>query len=326
MKQIKAAAARGFQHRAIMPTASTTSPPPSCCAGLRPTLLHGWQQAFPLHPSPFRQMAAQSGASPQELLRVCTQMQRSGALQPIRPRWGEALGRERWRLYFEPGTRAAGLARALAALPGCLRIERTQQAPAQLWAELEAVDAGALHRQLARLPLQPTARLELSAATAQAGGPHQDPRLAACLEQGLALCANPFARCARALGCSERRLLACLHGWQRAGQLDGLVLAPPPPRGAQPGLIALWRELTPAPALLDALRRLPGLDRLVCAPPGAPWPWRLGLVLRGTPQLALPRLREQLTAAGLPTPPDACTPVLIERPRDAALLFAAQKL
>jgi hypothetical protein len=264
-------------------------------------------------------MAAQSGASPQELLRVCAQMQRSGALQPIHVRWGEALGRERWRLYFEPGSLAAELARALAALPGCLRIERTQDMPARLWAELEAVNATALQRQLARLPLQPTARLELAAATTPGGGPHADPQLAACLEQGLALCSNPFARCARQLGCSERHLLASLHGWQRAGQLDSLVLVPPPPRGAQPGVIAQWRELAPQPTLLDALRQLPGLDRLVIAPPCAAWPWRFGLVLRGAPQFTLPRLREHL-----PTPPDVCVPVLIEQPRDAALLFSAQ--
>jgi len=300
-----------------MPTA--TPPPPSCCAGLRPTLLHGWQQAFPLHPSPFRQMAAQSGASPAELLHICTQMQQNGTLQPIRARWGEALGRERWRLYFEPDASGAELARGLAALPGCLRVERTQDAPVRLWAELEAVDTAALQRQLGQLPRQPTARLELAATAASTGGPHAEPQLAACLEKGLTLCSNPFARCARQLGCSERHLLASLHGWQRAGQLDSLVLVPPPPRGAQPGVIAQWRELAPQPTLLDALRQLPGLDRLVIAPPCAAWPWRFGLVLRGAPQFTLPRLREHL-----PTPPDVCVPVLIEQPRDAALLFSAQ--
>lgn len=43
----------------------------SCCASLRQTLLQGWQQTFPLHSSPFRQMAARSGATPRELLSLC---------------------------------------------------------------------------------------------------------------------------------------------------------------------------------------------------------------------------------------------------------------
>ncbi|MGQ3095241.1 MAG: hypothetical protein ACT6RP_17455, partial [Roseateles sp.] len=89
----------------------------SCCAGLRQTLLQGWQQDFPLHASPFRQMAARSGATPRELLRLCQQLHRSGALQVIRPCWGEGLLRQRWRLAFDAGAMGAQLSAALAALP-----------------------------------------------------------------------------------------------------------------------------------------------------------------------------------------------------------------
>lgn len=279
--------------------------PPSCCAGLRPTLLQGWRQGLPLHPSPFREMAARSGATPQELLRTCAQLQRDGALQPIHARWGEALPRERWRLFF--GIADEALAGALVALPGCVRIERctAEGDPPWLWAELEALDGEALQAQLNRLPALPAARLRLAAAAGVAAGPCGDPQLAACLEQGLPLCANPYAACARRLGRSERGLLAALLNWQRAGELQGLVLAPAPPRGPRPGWIALWQQ---APAL-EALRELPGLERLVPVPPHGDWPWPLSAVLSGA---ALPA---QLPAGA------RCMHLHIQQPREAALLF-----
>ena len=58
---------------------ATASSSPSCCAGLRQSLLQGWRQGVPLHPSPFRQMAARAGATPHELLRTCAALQREGA-------------------------------------------------------------------------------------------------------------------------------------------------------------------------------------------------------------------------------------------------------
>lgn len=284
-----------------MPSAT----PPSCCAGLRPILLQGWRQGLPLHPSPFREMAARSGATPQELLRTCAQLQRDGALQPIHARWGEALPRERWRLFFDGADEA--LAGALAALPGCLRIERcaAEGDPRWLWAELEALDGAALQAQLNRLPALPAARLRLAAAASAAAGPCGDPQLAACLEQGLPLCANPFAACARRLGRSERGLLASLLNWQRAGELQGLVLTPVPPRGARPGWIALWQQ---APAL-PAPHELPGLERLLPAPARGDWPWDLSAVLSGGARPA------QLPAGA------RCLRLHIQQPREAALLF-----
>lgn len=282
-------------------------PPPSCCAGLRPTLLQGWREGLPLHSSPFREMAARSGATPQELLRTCAQLQRDGALQPIHARWGEALPRERWRLFFESGVEPG----ALAALPGCLRIERCAEAgdPPWLWAELEGLDEAALQAQLRGLPGAPRARLRLAATPGEERtGPCADPQLAACLEQGLPLCAKPYAACARRLGRSERGLLAALLNWQRAGELQGLVLTPAPPRSPRPGWIALWQQ-APAAQALHGLHDLPGLERLVRRQPGSDWPWALSAVFSGT---ALP--------AQLP-PGARCLRLRIQQPREAALFF-----
>lgn len=298
---------------------------PSCCAGLRQSLLQGWRQGLPLHPSPFRQMAAQSGATPRELLSTCSQLQRSGALQPIRARWGEALPRERWRLGFARA--AASLATQLLALPGCLRLERVEATAGlpMLWAEIEAIDEPSLQAQLQGLSQAPLARLRLSHAlppdVIPGDGPCADPGLAACLERGLALCANPFAACAARLQRSERQLLASLHAWQRSGQLAGLVLTPPPPREPQPGVIALWTQEAPTPAALARLRTQPGVDRLLPVAASDGWPWRLSLVLRASAPLALQQLQERLLAAGIQRGPDACARLQIEQPRDAALLF-----
>lgn len=278
-------------------------PPPSCCAGLRPTLLQGWREGLPLHSSPFREMAARSGATPQELLRTCAQLQRDGALQPIHARWGEALPRERWRLFFESDADAE----AVAALPGCVQIERCAEAgdPSWLWAELEGLDEAALQAQLHSLPHAPSARLRLAASQGEGAGPCADPQLAACLERGLPLCANPYAACARRLGRSERGLLAALLNWQRAGELQGLVLTPAPPRSPRPGWIALWQR---APAL-QAVQALPALERLVIRPPHSDWPWALSAVLSGAARPA------QLPAGA------RCLRLRIQQPREAALLF-----
>jgi len=296
----------------------TPAAPPSCCAGLRQTLIQGWQQDFPLHPSPFRQMAARSGATPRELLSTCRELNRSGALQPIRVRWGAALRRARWRLAFDA---APGLPAALAALPGCYRIERAEtgaDVPA-VWTEIEALDEAALRRQLARLPVSPRARLRLPSNDAALSC--DDVRLAACMEQGLQLCSKPFAECAKRLGCSEHRVLSSLSAWRRSGQLECLVLKPPPTPVPQLGMLALWRRIEPSADLLARLREHRSIDRVVEGPGSEAWPWRLSVVLRATPQLGAQPWRERLAEAGLAAAPDVCVPLRTEQPRDQAMLF-----
>ena len=293
----------------------------SCCASLRQTLLQGWQESFPLHSSPFRQMAARSGATPRELLSLCQQLHGQDALQRIQPHWGEGLRRGRWRLGFTPGADEAAWARALAALPGCTHIERgcePQPGLPSLWAEVEALDEAALHNQLQRLPAPPVARLTLAAPLPQAL-PCDDPQTAQHLEEGLLLCSRPFAECARRLGCSESKLLARLQAWRRSGVLAGLSLKPPPSRVPQPGLLALWAD-TVSPQSLAQLHDHPSVERIISAPGSAGWPWPLSLVLHAAPQLALDQLRETTAHAGLRTP-DASLRLLIEQPRDQALLF-----
>lgn len=296
----------------------------SCCASLRQTLLQGWQQSFPLHSSPFRQMAARSGATPRELLSLCQDLHRKGALQRVMPAWGEGLQRTRWRLAFAPAGDDAPLAAALAALPGCIHIERgCEPAPGlpSMWAEVEALDDTALGHQLHRLPVPPLAGLAVSTASPQAQ-PCDDPDTAARLEEGLLLCSRPFAECARRLGCSESKLLARLQAWRRSGVLTGMSLRPPPTRVPQPGLLALWSSAA-TPDSLHRLQDHPGVERVIAAAGTPAWPWRLSAVLHAAPQLALDQLRETAAHVGLPLP-EASLRLLIEQPRDQALLFLTQ--
>lgn len=293
----------------------------SCCASLRQTLLQGWQQTFPLHASPFRQMAARSGATPRELLSLCQELHRSGALQAIQPCWGETLQRERWRFAFKPGGDEARLAAALAGLPGCFHIERCEPQPGMptLWAEIEVLDDAALTRQLQHLPAQPAARLQLPLA-AEHALPCDDPETARQIEAGLLLCSRPFAQCAKRLGCSESRLLGRLQAWRRSGQLAGMALKPPPTRVPQPGLLALWKDARPTQDGLAALQAHASVDRVIDGPGTAAWPWRLSLVLHAAPQLAVDQLREIVAHTGLRMP-DHHARMLIDQPRDQPLLF-----
>lgn len=319
LKQIKDAQRAGNEHRGTM---SLTARHASCSSSLRQTLLQGWQQTFPMHPSPFRQMAARSGATPQELLSVCQGLHRSGALLSIRPRWGEGLRRERWRLSFAANADDTGLAPALAALPGCARLERAepQAGLPLLWAEVEALDADMLERQLQRLPVAPSARLRLPIPAVEGALPCDDPELARRLEEGLPVCSRPFAECSKELGRSEHRLLAKLLAWRRGRQLEGLALKPPPTRAQQSGALALWRDVDIPATALQFLQSKGSVDGVIPAERSREWPWRLSLVVRATPELALDKLRELAAEAGLPAP-DQLARLQILEPRDQALLF-----
>ncbi|MBB5204990.1 hypothetical protein HNQ51_002309 [Inhella inkyongensis] len=297
--------------------------PPSCCAGLLQTVLHGWRDRFPLHSSPFYVMSTRSGATPRELLAVCERLQRNGSLQPIRAQWGPHLRRARWRLGFAgAAARAPGLLAALAALPGCLRIEHGS-ADAPIWAELEALDEAGLRRQLAALPEPPTHQLLWQETPGAASdGPHADLALAALVERGLPLCAGPYERAAQQLGRSERQLLSTLRAWQRDGELAAMTLAPTATRSSGFGMLALWQSFTPSLEACATLRAQPGLQRLLISEAPPAWPWRFGLVLEAAEALASQQLGSLLMQAGITAAPELRMALRIERPRDAALLFA----
>lgn len=299
----------------------TATRPPSCCAGLNQTLLQGWRSEFPLHPAPFHQMAARSGATPRELLVKCQALQRAGSIEPIRVRWGNAMPRKCWRLAFTTDSDPTFLSAGLAALPGCFRIERADfgASPSLLWAEIEARDEVALQRQLEQLPMQPIAKICLKAVAGTQVVADDELQLAALIEIGLTLCARPYADCAKRLGCSEHRVLAILNTWRRGGQIEGLALRPPPTHVPQSGVLALWQRHVPPPNLLARLQATQCVDRMVDGSDSPEWPWRFSLVSRTTPRQA-----QLLSLFEFDEPPDVCLPLRIEHPREQAMLFNAE--
>jgi hypothetical protein len=268
-------------------------------------------------------MADQCGATPLELLRKCVQLQDSGALAPIRPRWGKALRCERWRLGFDAGQQATSLSRALSRLPGCIRIEHVEGQRTWLWAEIDTRDEAQLQQQLARLPTPPNAQLRMPRADASKLGLGNDLALATHLEGGLELCINPFARCAKVLKRTERQVLSSLYAWRRSGLLEALTLAPPPAQEPQSGVLAHWREVDVSTIPMARLQALSGLDRLVVASVNTHWPWRLSVLMLGMSALAEQQLTQRLRSIGLHQPPDVCDRVKVDLPRSAALLFTA---
>ncbi len=308
-----------------MAPVSEPAPSPSCCAGVVQTVLNGWRDRFPLDSSPFYSMSVSSGATRKELLAACARLHHSGALQPIRARWGPGLPRRRWRMGFETApSQQESLASALVALPGCVRVERGSEPTGQcsVWAEVEALDAGALERQLAVLTLPPTYRRLLHSTQGAPSGPCDDPMLASLVERGLPLCARPYLRCAQRLNRPERQVLAALRTWQRDGHLECLTLAPTPTRSSSDGLLALWRDFDPDERMRSLLPSIRGMEQVLeFAPGGADWPWRFGLLVMAPETLAMQRLAQWNAAAGNTILPDRCVTLRVAVPRDAALLF-----
>jgi len=232
------------------------------------------------------------------------------------------MRRERWRFAFPPIVEDASLLSAVAALPGCVRVERAEPQDGMLliWAEIEAVDTDSLLCQLHRLPMAPSARLRLPLPSSEGSLPCDDLRLARRLEEGLPLCSRPFAECSKELGRSEYRLLAKLQAWRRNHQLAGLALKPPPTRAPQSGALALWDDLDPPAETVQFLRAKGGVDGVIQTMGSLEWPWRLSLVVRATAEIALGKLRELAAEARLPMP-DKLARLQIHEPRDQALLF-----
>ena len=231
----------------------------SVCAGLRQILLRAGRDSFPLHPSPFRVLAEQCGASPRELLLQAQQLHEQGQLDAPAARWQECVRRQRWRLGFYAGADAAALARLAPSLTCVLSIEHCTPAGADaalpaLWLHLEARERSLLVAQRQQLEAAAGAparclvlnEVEDACGCVEQQGPCVDLALADALERGLPMVANPYALLARRLGDrSERALLAQLRNWQSHGLLRCLSMAPHFIPNHQPWASQLFEQAGP---------------------------------------------------------------------------------
>ncbi|RVT88703.1 hypothetical protein [Inhella crocodyli] len=312
---------------------------PSCCAGLRPALLNGWRACFPVHPSPFHQVAAQCGGTWREVLQQCQRLHHSGGLQALQARWGHALQRVHWRLGLRPAASdRQRAARALAAHPACVRLTHWQgqdpgpAAPPTLWVDLVGRDSAALaatvdawrdagwvDAQVQRLVLREPDR---PCDCAQSEGPCADAELAHALEAGLPLVAHPYGALAAQLQRPERRVLARLQRWQRQGQLGAMALSGPWSAATLTGAAALLRDAALDADRLRALRAQPGVSEVHVLPPAPLQPGGLWVAVQAPHDRALAVLRAALSGWGTVSPPAVLGLTHTTLPRAAPALFS----
>lgn len=331
--------------------ASRPAAGPARCAGLRRTLLHGWEQGFPLQDSPFQVLARQTGGTLRELLGHCHTLADTGALDVIRVHWGATLQRVRWRCAVAPAAARLGeLQQALGRLPGVTAWEFAEPAapatpPARdgdpfagptLWFEIVARSAASARAQRARIEALADDLLCLALAGRDAidepgcrcdahAGPCGDPELARRCEAGLPLVAHPYRGLSEAVQRSEREVLARLRGWKRQGQLTAVSLCAP-----VAGAESLWSQCAlageeddaAAAALRERLLAQTGIAEVTLLPGHARWPYRFLVGVPGAPIPGDALLARALAACGLASRRRRLLHVRRVGVRAAPLLFA----
>lgn len=301
---------------------------PSVCAGLRQTLLHGYGRGFPLDPSPFQRLADATGATPRELLQQCRQLHDQALLEGLGVVWGEPLKRQRWRIGFAGA--AAPAAWPLAeACPGLIALEHWHDVPASVgaplrWCWIEAHDAAQAEAQLQQLR-ELFGQREVHGLKQRTApdpcdcgdqAPCADRELAEALEDGLPLCAHPYAALAERLGRTERELRNRLRRWQELGWLAGIGLLPRFALDHQPmqGLL-----LTEAPP--DGLSWPAGVE-LLRWPVTPTWPYAAELRWHGPAERS--DVRRFLASAGLTAGSGQAWGGLLQPLRRQARLFSPE--
>lgn len=298
-------------------------------------MLNGWRDSFPLHPSPFHQVAAQCGSTWREVLQQCQRLLLSGSLQPLQARWGRPMQRAHWRLglWVDDAQRPAVL-HALAKEPACVRWDRVlgdAEGQPTLWADFMGRDAHALthsvQRTLRGLPMQRdpiTWTLQLTPPPcdcAEHDGPCTDLALAQAVEAGLPLVAQPYRQLAERVSRSERQVVARLQAWHRHGSLQAMVLAGPWALSPQSGARALLHGPAPDAAALARLRAQVGVVEVqsLLDQDEAPRAWCLGV--QAPPDRAKATLRAALRAIDWTAPPTQLVQTEATLPRPQPSLF-----
>ncbi len=320
---------------ALPPPKSQAAPAPSCCAGLRPTLLNGWRDSFPLHPSPFHQVAGQCGSTWREVLQQCQRLQLSGSLQPLQVRWGRTLQRAHQRLGLRvEKAKHPNLLQALANEPACVRWDHVIGGPQDqptIWVDFMGRDMPTLQHSIQRtlhgVPMLGTPirwtlhQAEQPCDCGDLDGPCTDLALAQAVEAGLPLVAQPYRHLAERVDRTERRVLARLQAWQRQGSLQAMVLAGPWSLSPQSGSMAWLHGPSPDAATLAQLRAEIGVveAQSLRADDGQPSAWCLSV--RAPHDRAVATLRAALRSIGWTTPPAHLVQTETTLPRPQPSLF-----
>lgn len=215
-------------------------------AALRLMLLNDWQQAFPLVPEPFAQIARHCGRRPDEVLGAYRELVREGAISRIGGVWAAGAGGASLLCAMQvPPQRLTAVAQQVSAHEGVNHNYEREHAY-NLWFVItgrsaQAVESAivAMERQTGlnalRLPMQQVYRIDLGfdlkgAATAahrrhgaRAGRvppvQEKDAQLAALAEAGIALVERPYDAWAQELGCTPDSVRETVQQWVDQGTL-----------------------------------------------------------------------------------------------------------
>lgn len=305
----------------------TTQPPP---LPLALALLNGWQRDFPLQRDPFAPIAAAVGASVPTVLEQFARLQQDGAL-------GRIGG------VFAPGAGGAALLAAMAVPAGALDAVAAQvsahpgvnhnyerEHAFNLWFVMTGADAAAVEQAMRdlearsghaalRLRMQRAYRIDLGFdLRGRTAGAMPAPRrrgavvpiaaadrpLAACVEAGLPLVAQPFDVWAAQTGRPPDAVLATLRGWLDGGALRrfGCVV-----RHHELGFDANAMTVFDVPddavdACGEALAAQPGVTLAYRRERAGAWPYNLYGMVHGTDRAAVREVLDRAIArSGLAT-------------------------
>lgn len=217
--------------------------------GFAERLLNEGQRGFPLVERPFQALAERFGVTEAEVLQACAQELQRGAISRIGGVWAPGVGGAALLCAMAvPAERLEAVAANVSAHPG-VNHNYEREHRLNLWFVITGTGAESLDQALAaieadtglavvRLKMVRPYRIDLGfdlhrAPEAGAAIQRRPPRvaaadhpLAALVEAGLPLVAEPFAAWAAKLGSSTAEVLARIQAWQDAGTLRrfGLVV------------------------------------------------------------------------------------------------------
>lgn len=306
-------------------------PPVAPDAAARPLaerLLNEWQRGFPLSNRPFTQLGQALAATETEVIAACRQLQAAGAVSRVGGVWAPGAGGAALLCAMAvPPPRLQAVAETVSALPGVNHNYEREHA-LNLWFVLTGTGAGALDAALAaleRATALPVLRMRMlrpyridlgfdlhrpahapaQAPLPQLAAPPVAPAqraLAALVEAGLPLVAEPYALWAERLGGSAAAVQQQLRAWLDAGTLRrwGLVV-----RHHEAGFAANAMTVFDAPdaevdTLGERLAQQPGVTLCYRRERAAGWRYNLYCMVHGRQrEQTLALLHAAIVGAGL---------------------------
>ena len=292
-------------------------------------LLNTWQRGFPVQNRPFALVAQALSATEIEVIDTCRALLAQGAISRVGGVWAPRVGGAAQLCAMQvPAAQLEAVAALVSAQPGVNHNYEREHA-INLWFVVTGRDAAQVEEATRAMETQsqlPVLRLRMERAyridlgfdlhqphtahgTQQTPAPPvaaADAPLAALLEAGLPLTAEPYAEWAQALGWPVERVFNTLQHWLQQGTLRRLGLVV---RHHEAGFTANAMTVFNVPdAAVDAMGELlasqPGVTLCYRRTRAPGWPYNLYCMVHGRQRAeTLAVLQSAVQAAGLATTP-----------------------